>query len=126
MKKSQQVNSRRRSKMASKKRRRHPKSPYQCNLSRRAKDIIVILFPAEMSEEEDSQLRIAVDRILAPVGRPFSPLTWEAEKNGAIVVLPRSVAKIAVARLSALEQLGMMIVDGQYITVMNFGDEMMP
>jgi len=79
-----------------------------------------------MSEEGDAQLRIAVDQILAPVGRPFPPLTWEAEKNGAIVVLPRSVAKIAVARLSALEQLGMMIVDGQYITVMNFGDEMMP
>jgi hypothetical protein len=75
-----------------------------------------------MSGDDDAVLRVAVDQILAPLGRPFTPQIWEEQKNGAIVELPRLLARHTIARLLQLKGLGLMIFDGRYIQIINFDE----
>jgi hypothetical protein len=124
MKRAQQVNSRRWSKMA--RRTRRAKSRQQQSTNEQSKRITIILFPGEMSADDDALLRVAVDQILAPLGRPFTPQTWEEQKNGAIVELSRPLARRTIGRLSQLKGLGMMIFDGRHIQIINFDEGNLP
>lgn len=125
MKRCQQLNSRKKSRKNKAKNRAKRSPVYRVeeagfNGTILPPPIVILLFPEEVELERDDQVRIAVNQILRPFCQPFDPVTWQREKKGAIVVLPRLFGELACIDLATVPHLGFMIIDGQSIRTVNF------